>query len=247
MGQNEKEIWLLLNDPDKLIGLYQDLITAIVNKYTRLGFVADRESPDLVQDVNQKLLERIGRIQKQFNGKSLLRTYFSVIVRNICREEFRRNPKVEEPKPPEYHRLDKADANVDAIIIRQEYNRLDRVLKLFFGDKPRFIIMLRFILNLEITHEHIQECFPDFHLGDVDDLVKNMNYSQELTKKESYEILSETLQMLEGQYTSPDSLRKWYVSRSRDCLDRMNGHPPRSRYTIEAIQILIEKYEALKK
>ena len=247
MGQNEQEIKLLLNDPGELIGQYQDLINVIVNKYTRLGFVASRESPDLVQDVNQKLLERIERIQKQYNGSCQLRTYFSVIVRNICREEFRKNPKVEEPKPPEYHRLEKSEPNIDAITIRQEYSRFEKVLKLLFEDRSRFVLMLRFILKLEITHQHIENLYPEISERVKEETVRSLDYSNDLTKKESYEIISAVLKNLEGQITSADSLRKWYVSRSNDCLSKMNGHPPRSRYTIEEIQILIEKHEILKK
>jgi RNA polymerase sigma factor (sigma-70 family) len=247
MGQNDREIWLLLNDPGKLIALYQDLITVIVHKYKRLGYVTVRESDDLVQDVNHKLLERIARIQDQYNGKSQLRTYFSVIIRNICREEFRKNPKLEEPQPPDYHRLEKSEFPIDRFIIRQEYERFEKVLKLLFDDRSRFILMFWYMVNLKISAQLLESLYPDIKIENLEGLEEQLNESGEKTKKERFENLSEILQVFEGYYTSPDSLRKWYFSRSKDCVDRMNGNPPRSGYNLESIQILIEKQEILKK
>ncbi len=247
MGQNDQEIWLLLNNPGKLISLYQDLIKLIVYKYRRLGYVAERESDDLVQDVNQKLLERIEKIQDQYNGESQLRTYFSVIIRNICREEFRKNPKVEEPHPPDYHRLEKSVLPEETFIIKQEYERFEKVLKLLLDDRPRYILMFRYLVNLKITSQLVLNLYPELKLENVEDIMNQLIDSGKKTKKERYENLSKVLQVLEGHSKSPESLRKWYNSRCNDCVERMNGNPPRSGYNLESLQILIEKYEIFKK
>lgn len=246
MDQNDHEIGLLKNDPGKLLDLYQELIRIIVRKYQQLGYVAMRESEDMVQEVNHCLVERIGKIKEQYNGTSSLRTYFSVIIKNICREEFRKNPKVEEPQTPDYHKLEGSVEPIDVFLIHQEYQRFEKVLKLMFNDRPRYYIMLRYILDLIISSGHILEEFPGVKEDSLAEVVVLLNNQDEITKKEKFEKLSGVFEVLEGCYTSPDSLRKWFASRLKECLALMNGNPPRSAYSLESIQILIEKHEEKK-
>jgi len=246
MEQNDREIWLLNNDPAELLGIYQDLIKIIVRKYHRMGYVAGRYTEDLIQEVNRKLFERIQKIQKQYNGKSKLRTYFSVIIRNICLEEMRKQSKIEEPQSPDYHILDQVELPIDNFLIRQEYERYQKVLKFLFKDRARFIIMFRFIMELKISSDLILSLFPSTTSEDIEKLVQSLNPTTEMTHKAKFKQLSFDLNILEKHMTSPDSLRKWFASRSIECLELMNGDPPRSAYNIESLQLLCEKYEVFK-
>ncbi len=246
MGQNDNEIWLLQNDPGELLTLYQGLIKIIVRKYRWLGYVPSREIEDLIQEINRKLLERLPKIQKQYNGNSLLRTYFSVIIRNICLEEIRRSPKLEEPQAPNYHKLDQAEVPVDGFLIKEEYQRFEKVLRLLFKDSSRFVIMFRYLMDLKISKEHILNLFPVSDGKVLETTLVLLNPSTELTKKAKFEQLSLVLTLLEDYYTSPDSLRKWFTSRSIECLKLMNGDPPRSAYTLETLELLLENYESSK-
>ncbi len=243
MAQNDNEIWLLKNSPAELLALYQDLIRIIVRKYNRLGYVAGRDTDDLIQEVNRKLLERISKIQKQYNGISMLRTYFSVIVRNICLEEMRKNQNLEEPQSPDYHLLDQAEHPIDVFLIRQEYERFEKVLKFLFKDRVRFIIMFRYMMDLKITGDQVLNLFSYTSKSDLETVIADLNPDDEMTKKAKFEKLSVILNILEKQNTSAESLRKWFVTRSKECLGLMNGDPPRSAYTLESLQILCEKHE----
>jgi RNA polymerase sigma factor (sigma-70 family) len=246
MDQNDHEIWLLKNDPAKLIGLYQELIRIIVRNYQGKGFVASMESDDLVQEINKELLGRFEKISMQYNGKSSLRTYFSVIIRNICRELFRKNNRVEESGNPEYHRIISGSNPHDHIVINQEYERFEKVMKLMLKDKSRFNLMLRFILDLRIDLDDIKQ-FSGYSSENSDYLLQNLNSSSGLSKKDMFERLSGILNVLEDRLTSPDSLRKWFKTRSSEFLNLMNGNPRRSSYTMESIQLLIEIREEMKK
>jgi len=243
MDQNDKEIELLNSNPGELLTSYQDLVTIIVRKYRRLGYVPNRETEDLIQETNRRLLERIPRIQKQYNGKSRLRTYFSVIIRNICLEEVRKRQRLEEPKPPDYHKLDQAVDPGDAFLIKQEYERYEKVLRLLFKDKARFVVMLRYLLDLNLSEKLILELFPLIQKDSIGQILTRLSIAEEITKKAKFERLSKVLAILEDQTTSPESLRKWFASRSKEFLNLMNGDPPRSAYTLETMQLLIENYE----
>lgn len=246
MDQNDHEIWLLKNDPAKLIGLYQELIRIIVRNYQGRGFVSAMESDDLIQEINKELLGRIGKISLQYNGKSRLRTYFSVIIRNICRELFRKNTRVEERGNPEYHKIISSSNQHDRMVINQEYERFETVMKLMLKDRNRFNLMLRYFLDLRIGMDDMNQ-FTGYSPDNSGYLLKKLNNSSGLSKKEIFERLSEILEILEGRLTSPDSLRKWFKSRSIEFLDLMNGNPRRSSYSMESIQLLVEIREEMKK
>jgi len=248
MTENDHEIWLLKNQPGELIASYQRLVSVIVHRYRKQGFISSRETGDLIQDINKILLERVERIQDQYNERSSLRTYFSVIVKNICREKFRRLNVLEEPQSPDYHKLEKSEPPVEALLVHQEYERFEKVLRLMFWDGIRFILIFRYIFNFKISRFHIINLNDSIDKAEVDKMNIFLNSNDAGgTKKAKFKMLSDALHVIEGEYTSPDSLRKWFSSRSKECIDLMNGKPPRSAYTIETLQILIEKYELLKK
>lgn len=243
MDNNEKEIKLLSDDPGQLLTLYQDLISIIVHRYRRLGYVPLRDTQDLIQEINRRLLERLPRIQQQYNGKSRLRTYFSVIVRNICLEEIRKKPILEEPREPNYNKHENFELPVDSFLIKQEYERLEKAIKLLFKDRTRFTLMLRYFLELNLPGSFVQDLYPETGEANLDFVLMKLHAGKAANKKRKLEILSEVLGKLENQNTSADSLRKWYAVREEEFLRLMNGDPPRSAYTMETIQILIEEYE----
>jgi RNA polymerase sigma factor (sigma-70 family) len=247
MNQNDHEIWLLKNKPGELISNYQGLIRGIVHNYRKYGYVAARDANDLIQEINKYLLEKIVKIQDQYNGRSSLKTYFSVIVRNICREKFRKISVLEEPRAPDYYKLEKSHLQVDNLLIDQEYERFEKVISLMFKDGMRFLLIFRFVNGLKVSRNHFFNLNKKIRESDLDEAVSLLNGVDEgATKKTRFELLSKVLGMAGGGSTSPDSIRKWYESRGKECLNMMNGNPPRSAYTIETLQILVEKYEILK-
>ena len=114
-------------------------------------------------------------------------------------------------------------------------------------DRKRFVIMLRFMMDLEINADNLDKHFAGISFHDNKDVLATLNKTSGLNKKEKFDVLSKVLEIIEGRKTSPESLRKWYITRCNDCLSMMNGDPPRSMHTMESLQILIEKSEENKK
>ena len=128
MDRNKVEIQLLEKDPERLLLDYQGMIWAIVRKQHAKGLVKYYDQDDLFQEINKKLLERMHRIQKQFNNSSQLRTYFSRIIKNICLENIRKINHVMEPQADPYGKNELSVEPIDVFLIQQEYERFSRVI-----------------------------------------------------------------------------------------------------------------------
>ncbi|MFC2128311.1 hypothetical protein ACFLRR_00400 [Bacteroidota bacterium] len=85
MDENEEDIKLLYEAPGKFIIKYQALIGFIVNSYVINGFFNKSDADDHIQTINESLLKKINKIQDQYNYKTKIKTYFSVIVRNLIK------------------------------------------------------------------------------------------------------------------------------------------------------------------
>ncbi|MCK5822311.1 MAG: sigma-70 family RNA polymerase sigma factor [Bacteroidales bacterium] len=247
MDRNQIEIKLLKSNPRKLLLKYQSIIWMIVRDYFSKGMVRFREQEDLVQEINKKLLERMPRIQAQYNYTSKLRTYFSVIIRNICLEEYRKIGMVSEADPIPYLKTEAAESPVDLFLFNQEYERLQRIIVLFNKEQARFNLLLKVINNMIVVDKDL-DLFPGERSDEEQDrLLKEIDTCKDQIKKKKYIIISQVLTPLEGKYTTPESLRKWYSSRLDECLKLMNGNPPTSSYTADSIGLLLEQAYANEK
>ncbi len=233
---------LLKDDPAKLLVRYQPVIRIIVKKLAYQGYLPKREINDLMQDVNRKLVERMGRISRQYNYKSKFKTYFSVVIRNICLEEFRKLRLVAEPQADIYEQTSTESAT-DQLTIKQEYERLQRAFKLFGSERSALWVTLRCYADLEVRGDDFIGFEIDPGEAKRAQIAGAVNAAILLQKREKMEVLSAAFRFLEHKPRSADALRKWASSRFEELLVLMNGKPPRSAYTVEILFILIEKSE----
>lgn len=242
MPNNDIDIRLLRNDPEKLLIRYQPVIRMIVKNLAFQGYLPKRDINDLIQDVNRKLIERLPRIRNQYNYKSLFKTYFSVVIRNLCLEEFRKLRLVAEPHAEIYEQT-AAETTTDQLLIRQEYERLNRAIRLFGRESSGIWIVLRCFSDMPVTPEEFSgfELDPGFDVRIQ--LAAAVNDTMQMQKREKMEALSAVFNQLEKKPRTADALRKWTSSRLDEVLVLMNGKPPRSAYTIEILYILLEKSE----
>lgn len=242
MDRNSFEIELLRKDPGKLLLEYQEMIRAIVRLQMSKGLLGFSDQDDLVQEVNQKLLERMPKIQSQFNGGSKLRTYFSVIIRNICLEVFRRPGIVCEPESNPYGTHEISVEPVDVFLIRQECEKLKRVLLLMGRHGLILNILLRMLSDLPVSIRDLEEFVRyDNTDHDLNSLLDELNQSLGEMKKQKFQVASKVISLLGGKSIMPDSLRKWYLTKLNECLKLMNGNPPTSAYDADSLGILMEK------
>jgi len=242
MKKNDTDIRLLREDPEKLLIRYQPVIRMIVKNLAYQGYLPKREINDLIQEVNRKLIERFPRIRAHYNGKSQFRTFFSVVIRNLCLEEFRKVRLVAEPVS-EFYEQTTAQASSDQLVIRQEYERLHRALRLFGRERPAIWIVLRCFADMPVTPEELSGFELDPGLAVRIQLAAQVNDTIELQKREKMEALSAVFNQLERKPRTADAVRKWASSRLEELVALMNGSPPRSAYTIEILCILLEKTE----
>lgn len=242
MQNNDTDIRLLSEDPDKLLVRYQPIIRIIVKKLAYQGYLPRRDINDLIQDVNRKLIERLPRIRDRYNYKSRFKTYFSVVIRNLCLEEFRKVRLVAEPQPEIYEQT-AAESTTDNLLIREEYERLQRAIRLFGRESDAIWIVLRCFADLPVT----AASFTGFEIDPGEEfriqLAEQVNDTIQLQKREKMEVLSTVFSRIEKKRRSPDALRKWSSSRLEEIVVLMNGKPPKSAYTIEILYVLIEKAE----
>lgn len=246
MDQNELDIHLLKHDPDKLIIRYQPVIRMIIISYINRGCGHKNELQDLIQEVNRKLLERMPRIQTLYNGKSLFRTYFSVVIRNLFLEEIRKPRMVLEPDPDPYGSISR-ETVLDDLLIRQEIIRFERVIGMFGLEGKLIRLALYLIMDLDITTEMITEFQSAEDEQQAARLRDRFQEAKGILKKEKLQLLSQLLPDLGEKGRKPDALRKWYTTRLDEVLRLMNGNPPHASFTEETLQILLENALTRKK
>lgn len=242
MHSNEKDISLLRNDQDKLLIRYQPIIRLIVNNLAFHGYLAKRDVNDLIQDVNRKLIERLPRISVLYNNKSKFKTFFSVVIRNLCLEEFRKLRIVAEPQPEIYEQT-ATETSSDQLIIRQEYERLHRALRLFGSERPAIWVTLRCLADIPVSADELQGFELDPGNESRIQFAARINSTFQLQKREKMEALSVVFNQLDRKPRNADALRKWASSRMDELVVLMNGKPPKSAYTIDVLYILLEKTE----
>jgi DNA-directed RNA polymerase specialized sigma24 family protein len=243
---NDEDIRLLNEDPGKLLIRYQSTIRIIVKSLAFKGYLPRRDISDLIQDVNRKLVERMPRIRRQYNGRCRFSTYFSVVVRNLCMEEFRKLKILAEPQPEAYERVSPESA-ADPLVIRQEYERFCRALRLFYREEPALWLTFKVMADLDIVETDLDRFGKQLSPDRADWVISQCGEAIHKSKKEKFVILSDVLTAFEEKEKSPDALRKWFSSRLGEILSLMNGNPPRSAFTLEILIILIEKSENDKK
>lgn len=244
MQRNDQDISLLREHPEKLLIRYQPVIRIIVKNLAFQGYLPKRDINDLIQDVNRKLIERLPRIRDQYNYKSLFKTYFSVVIRNLCLEEFRKIRLVAEPQA-EFYEQAASGTSADQLIIRQEYERLQRALRMFGRERHAIWILLRSFADMEVSPGDFLGFEPEPGPDLCNRLAVEVNGAIQSQKREKMEVLSTVFNQVERKPRTADALRKWSVSRLDELIVLMNGRPPRSAYTLEILCILLEKTEIL--
>src|SRR5208283_4651008 len=160
MTENDKDIELLHSDPYTLILKYQETVKIIVKKYILTGVFRSSDFEDIVQEVNSALLIKIPAMQIQYNGMSLFRTYFSVIVRNICMKEHAKiNMEITIEQKDITGRIDRACVE-EKIIFEKEIQRFRAILSLYYRQRPKLLLCLKLHYRIPLTPEDINLWYP---------------------------------------------------------------------------------------
>jgi len=243
MTENEKDKMMLQADPAGLIMKYQETVKIIVRKYIASGLFKSVDFEDVVQEINASLLSKSSAMQAQYNGIASFRTYFSVIVRNIClkeHERLKRRADVDIETIGDFPDFDRVE---DRVFIEQEIHRFRSIISLYQKKRPKLLLSLKIRHRIPLTKEDLTDWFPQLGATDQMDLLTRfgVNYDR-LEDRDIYRALAPVMNKLEGKRNSADALRKWTDSKIQEILRLLNGSPPHSRHSSETLKILVEDY-----
>jgi DNA-directed RNA polymerase specialized sigma24 family protein len=241
LTENERDITLLRADPGALVLKYQETIRIIVRRFIGTGMFSSREFEDVVQSVNAGLLSRISSMQRNYSGRSLLVTYISTIIRNIClRLRQAADPPMStpgdlDPEEPDSTRV------FSAIAISEASAALAEVLDLFHTETARLRILLKVHFKLPLTSDDILASFPGCRSRDVRRILALLG--QDLWKRSERELYADAASFLnerEGRSTTPDAYRRWTSEKISEILSLLGSRLPEARLNKEDLRTLVE-------
>jgi len=238
---NQQDIELLNNNPHQLILNHQKLIDSIIHLFIRSGQFKFEDLNEVKQQVNEELLNRIYKIRNQFQGKSLLRTYLSVIIRNVCNDILRKKIR------PNYTTLDETmvlDTSVEAmngLVFEEEMVRLQKAIEFYYNQKWKLLLCLKLKFKVPFSYEDFNNVNNDITQIEFDRFVQQISPYQDNPDIIIFSALTDILNRCENKNNTPDALRKWIKLKISELIDILNGNPPTSQYNEETLQILFEK------
>ena len=242
MIDNEMDVEMLHSDPRGLVLRYQETVRIIVKKYTASGLFKPADFEDVVQEINASLLAKMPMMQVQYNGISLFRTYFSVIVRNIClkiHERSKRNFEVDIETIGEMG----FNSVEDRTAIEQEIRRFRAILGLYRKQRPKLLLCLKVRYRIPVSSEDLAGWYPHLPSDDVTTLLEHFAGDYDgVGDREIYKTLMPIVNRLERKHSTPDALRKWTDSKIQDILGFLNGPPSRTKHTPETLKILVDDF-----
>ncbi len=243
MDSNKEDILLLHNSPDKLIIRFQPLIEIIVSKHIHNGYCTFDQREDVIQHINEKLIAKSGTIKKQFNGTTLLRTYYSAIIRNLIMEFLR----VEMKFKNESYKINNCDAvvqenNCISMALIDEFERFEVIIDMFGRQSKKLILCLKIFFRIPVSYNDFLKYCAKMTKRSFNAIFKALKPENQIEDKYIYDILTPVLNKCDNKNNSPDAIRKWFKHKKEEILRLMNGDPQRANYDDEVMQILTEKY-----
>jgi hypothetical protein len=240
-GINQRDIDLLHHNPNLLILELQDLIDIIIYKFVKSRKFNNDEHQDIKQQINIALLNKVENIQKQYQGKSLLRTYFNVIIRNICNDILRHTKKSMYLYDENELKAEEGYEGIDPLILEEEMMRLRKIVDLYYSQKYKLVLCLKLKYKLAISNEDFKNVHKNINRKEINKFMDFIEPYSECTDQKIFEGLTYVLNKFEHKRNTPDSLRKWIFDKINEIIDILNGDPPTSNYDKETLQILFEK------
>jgi hypothetical protein len=241
MDKNQNDIFLLNNNPNQLILELQDLIDIIVYQFIRSGYFNYNEKQDVKQQINIELFNRVDTIQIHYKGKSLLRTYIGVVIRNICNEILRDKKKSKYILVENNLNFEGRYDDIDPLIMDEEMSRLRKIIELYFNKKYKLILCLKLKFKMVIELDDFRNINKNITPAEFGEFIDLINPYMDCPDNTMFMGLTLILNKYEHKDNTPDSLRKWVTDKINELIDILNGNPPTSNYNKESFQILFEK------
>jgi DNA-directed RNA polymerase specialized sigma24 family protein len=232
---------LFLADPHAFLLKYQNVITTIVRLYVKWGMFKEHETADLIQTVNLGLLERVENIRENYNHSTLLKTYISAIVRNICLRQWQKDTK----RALAMRKLEGGERDiseqVDRHSIEQSRILFSAVVKQFGRRAPKLMICLKLRFRQPVTRSDIMAWWPGCRRADVRKFLEKFGENfEKMTDLEVCAAATPYFNAAEQKVNTNDALRKWTAMRIEEMLQALNGAIPGAAFNEESLKVLFE-------
>ncbi len=247
MTNQEIDLLLLEKDMPALFHKYQYKIDFMVNYFIGKKLFISSEKEDLIQSVNEALLIKAERIQKNYNNNASISTYLNTIIKNCCLEIYRQKKKVVVGDPfliPEIDQQAAANTNqsLNKLTIKAELDKLEAILKQF-KQLDRLLLYLKLLCRISIEEADVLAYFPQCPEIYVLKLMREFGHSYQLmTDKEIYTALNYYNNLLKGKSTSVDSEKKWLEYKVQQIITKLNNQSSKANYDKDSLKILLSIY-----
>jgi hypothetical protein len=233
----------LLHDPQRLVVEYQGMIRAITCKYIETGMFGPEHLSDVIQAINAELLARIPRIQALFNGSTLVRTYVSAVIRNICLK-LRKDGEYGTSTPTSEGEIVRGSSRViDRYSIERARQVFRAILLQYDRHLPKLLVCLKLLFRLPLTKGDILAMYPQCPPRELRRIRARFgrNYAK-VSDKEIFALLTPFFNMAEGKENSEDALRKWANTKVNEILDLLDDSFPGGCFDKESLNTLLEDF-----
>jgi len=239
----DPDFLILQTDPKGLVLAYQGMVEIIVRKYVWSGMFSDESYADVVQSVNAELLERIHGVQANYNGSTLVRTYVSAVIRNICLKLHKKGTYGKPVDTPVTERLLAPVDMVDRYSIDQARRAYRAIMQLYRQDLPKLIICLKLRYHIRLERKDILRWYPECDPVVISQLMAHSRaHPVQMMDKDTYAFVTPIFNAAEEKTNSPDALRKWTASKIVEILDLLNSSIAHAAFDEESLRILVEDY-----
>jgi hypothetical protein len=238
---NQWDIELLYKNPTQLIIDNHKLIKNIIFLFVRSGGFRFDEHNEIMQHVNEELLNRIPTIQKQFQGKSLLKTYLTTIIKNICNEVIRTKTRTNFINYNEIYAVESSNEAINTLIFKDEMVRLRKAIGFYVKQKAKIILCLKLKFKMPFDYSDFKNVNTNVTQTEFNKFVHQISSYQDCSDTIIFYALTEIFNKYENKTNTSDSLRRWIKLKINELIIILNGSPPSSNYNEETLQILFEK------
>lgn len=233
---------LMLKDPSALVLKYNEMIRIIVLRCAGRRLQVGEGIGGLVDTVTSELMLRMSSIQAHYNGTSLVKTYVSAVVRNICLAMWANRPPTESLEGighlsiphtsiAERHSINQARSAFRAILL--QYGRT----------LPKVIVCLKLKFRMQLENEDILRWQPGCEERVLSDFfVDYRSWPDSMTDMEVFERCRSIFNLLQRNETTADTIRRWTTSKIAEIAETLDSSIPGAHFDEESIRILTEDY-----
>jgi hypothetical protein len=234
---------LLQTDPKGLVLAYQGMVNTIVRKFIGSGMFSGESHADVVQSINAELLERIYKIQVNYNGSTLVRTYVSAVIRNICLKLHKQRMYRKPVDPLVTEKLLTPVGMIDRYSIGQARRATWAIMQQFGRDLPKLTICLKLRYQIALKRKDILRWYPECSPVVISQLMAHFGaHPVHETDKDKYAFVTPIFNAAEKRNNSPDALRKWTALKILEILNLLNSSIAQAAFDEESLRILLEDY-----